>query len=77
MKAIFLTAIVVISIVSCATSSNPQTQLIVKDITCFYNLESGKPNPLGMRTFITAVEKKVIQLLHTSNCPPRYLRKNQ
>lgn len=28
-----------------------------RQITCSYDPQSGKPNPLGMRTFITAIEK--------------------
>lgn len=37
--------------------NNQQARTTEKIISCSYNPQSGKPNPLGMRTFITAIEK--------------------
>jgi hypothetical protein len=37
--------------------NHQQAQSTEKHITCSYSPKSGKPNPLGMRTFITAIEE--------------------
>lgn len=37
--------------------NNQQVRSTERHITCSYNPQSGKPNPLGMRTFITAIEE--------------------
>ena len=37
--------------------NHQQVQSTERQITCSYDPQSSKPNPLGMRTFITGVEK--------------------
>lgn len=37
--------------------NHKQVESTERQITCSYDPQSEKPNPLGMRTFITAVEK--------------------
>lgn len=56
---VLITTVVGISFCSLVASglNHQQVQPTEKQIYCSYDPQLGKPNPLGMRTFITAIEK--------------------
>ena len=59
MKVFFSTVFVTLSFCSLVAwkINDRQAQSTEKQITCSYDPQGGKPNPLGMRAFITAIEK--------------------